>query len=1694
MKVYIQQIESLTAPSFQQIRKLAADSISHFSQDERDKLWQKLNHGVDLLDSHELLCQYLWSFGNMHEEKMKTAFSEIRNQQNIFNQNITIVDWGCGQGLATVCFFDYLNQNHLQNKTKKVVLIEPSEMALERAKLHVNAYLKDENKIHTVNKYLDDVTNKDIKADTPIVLHFFSNILDIQNIDLKKLAQNVGENVVGEHYFFCVGPLNYGNNRIDAFYNYFLYPPTLANIEQSENTIKLLANAILERDEIRKYTLKLKVFKFESNKSYYVPIEYFPPVQFQAAYQLDCVKTAIKGSELKDKITALYNSIANFELAAPFDIGASIYDDVHPILAVLNNIVTRGLPTRTSPFIESVFIQFGNQKQQDDLGNIKFNSNINVKDLFLSLHLIDSRLQINESDYDVSLLDSDLEKEFITRRVPPYLQQLLQSQRNLQSITNERNHYSQRVDFACEFPYSEQNIKGFVIELDGLQYHQGEQQIVDRNRDASLNRHGWRCKRISENEIENVNYTAFEWFAYISNIKQAYDKTYNEEWVNILQLVLAPIAIARIQKTILEALMTGKISIDRKEWNVLVTERDVPCAAIAFEDLKQMFNHLTQLSKDYSEMKFPKINLEIISTKQFADSPLHLDNKPKPTITISHRQRCKEYDMVIDIAMLRRSNIENISFSEFKCKNDCYFNIRSAHYKRTTRHIYTSDTIEYHSLVTKDTQGNYKDIPETKAHLQYFLQLLFRKEDFRPGQLPILDRALQNKSVIGLLPTGGGKSLTYQLAAMLQPGVTLVIDPLRSLMKDQYDGLINAGIDTCTYINSTLDARERDLREKQMESSQMQFVFLSPERLCIYKFRERLKTMRDLHVYFAYGVIDEVHCVSEWGHDFRFSYLHLGRNLYKYVCPKNQEKHLTLFGLTATASFDVLADVERELSGNGAFPLDADTIVRYENTNRLELQYKIEKVDVEYEPDKFFDKNGRLDSGLPKAVNISDKWAVYDSKKAFLKEYIPKKLPDYVNALQTEDATAAIKTRFDERQNTEGTTADVDLQTEFKDDFYESREEYNQACIIFCPHKNSTGISVNVNADSLRAYNRDIGTFMGSGDDEDADEIDRVSFENLDKFRDNKLPLMVATKAFGMGIDKPNVRFTVNMNYSSSLESFVQEAGRAGRDRKTALATILFADYKLVRINKKCPNNNFPLGIIKNKWFKEEDLDVILQHYNISIDRQYFDYFTPQHDLVKLRCEFNNRAFGFNQCVQCPEIQNCRLSQIPQEARGFQYFEDLQDTLTRNGLEVPKRNLEYISADYETVMYFYNNNFKGSLLEKQTMYELLSKSNTDIFLNDNVEINTTETVSDFLKTFLSVPVGTEVVAFVSAKTVAKYQNKRYFVEYQNKTKNVAGLQDENNQKIEVELKNIEILREKADIAKAIYRLCSIELINDFTEDYANKCYRIVAVRKTDGEYYQGLKRFLMRYYSADRAEEEIQKVPNYKGENEIHKCLGYLTEFVYDKIAVKRKRAIDDMRTFCIQGLDNTKDWKEVNEDLKDFIYYYFNSKYAKKDYQADNGEYFSLTDDTVFGKNSNIEFVFKYMRVIDNNLVGAGGTPKDNVKHLQGAVRLIRRSLTDINPALDLLNAFCLFYLGTNNNETLENELRRSYQDGLIGFSEIANSYTDFWDFFENFHNSVAAKARAFPVEQFNDIKEEVTAATHANIIRNLTNKYIEI
>ncbi len=1535
---YIEQLYNIQNPSFNSIIELNASLVP---LQYRSRPWQYpgLNHGTAVLTTEEQCNAYIAAYGNMHQGKINEVLDEIKIN-DFANTDLQIIDWGCGQGLATICLFDFFNKHNLSlDLVKKVVLIEPSEVARDRAKTHVNAYLRDEDKIVVIGKYIDDVKVDDIVSDEPVTLHLFSNILDIPSIDLLRLANCIKTNLKGLHYFFCWGPLNQGNNRIDSFWSYFNEADSVFFNTHNKQEYNAEGKLI----KTYSYTAKNRVFKVNGDECELIFVDYYQPKQFHAAYQLDAVCKALKSVD-KNKLDGLHKNISDFEVQTPFDIGASIYEDVHPILAVLNNIITRGLPTKASPFLESAFADLGNQLLEDRLGGIAYDINgLNGEDLFLAMHLIDPRWQ----------------------------------------------------------------------------------------------------------------------------------KSFDSSWTNVLQLVLSPVAVARLEKTILEALMTRVLNISATRWKVLVKEHDVPCAALAFEELREMFKHITQLSAEYSDLKFPEVELTIVSTKEFAQSSLHLNHR----VLVGEYHSNAEYDMVIDFAMLRRNGLEDIDFTDYKCKNKCYFNVRSAHHHRNDRQIYTSDRILYKQIATQNNQGRYEDIEDNVKHLRYFLRMLFRKQDFRPGQIPILNRALQYKSVIGLLPTGGGKSLIYQIAAMLQPGVTLVIDPLRSLMKDQYDGLIGAGIDCCSYINSSIEVpeaikakgakeiqdyriKERERRSKCLEQSEFLFMFLSPERLSILNFRERLKNMQETGVYFAYGVIDEVHCVSEWGHDFRFSYLHLGRNLYRYVLPKpkegdEKENHIPLFGLTATASFDVLADVERELSGNGAFPLDAETVVREGDTNRFEIQYKIEPVPVSF--------TLKQADGTVKP----NKWAIFDSKKDFLDSLISQ-MPFYLNELLTEQSIQTITDGYTTGPRADGREL-KSLQTDIPSDFLSAQDVYDYGGIVFCPHKDHTGVAVFTNQFELTTKhpNAKIGTFVGSDDGIALHHVEE-SFKNLELFRDNKLSLMIATKAFGMGIDKPNVRFTINMNYSSSLESFVQEAGRAGRDQRMALSVIMLSKYRIARVK---PGTQFFKANIY-KWYDANDIEEIAQKKGIPVED--FEICDETSDLVKLKCKqcgdsckrFENNccSFACNHCdkpqkyesfksvcaQKCEYYDTCELAKVPTVDKWSRY-EHLSVYKERYPF-ITCENYEFLNADYETVMFFYNNNFKGENHEKLKMHQLLSKLSMKVTVGGQNEDE--KTIHGFLATLQSVRVGTKVISYIPY-TKGEYD----------------------------------------DIAKAIYRMCCIDLIDDFTQDYNSKCFRIVSYKKSDGQYYAALEKYLRRYYTVERAAELVSEVPSYKGENEIHKCLGFLTHFIYDKIAVKRKRAIDDMFAFCVHGVDANKDWKAINEELKDELYFYFNSKYARREYRTERGEQFSLLVDTDEGKRSSWETVLKFMQVVDNQWISknseAGSTQNDNAKHLYGAVRLIRRDAKEINPTIDLLGAFCLMFLGTNNNHLLQKELEDLYISGMKEFYR-QNDRILFWEhIFEVFNNN--PNVSAYFANNGGLLKSAAMLEIHKYELSNIKNNYIK-
>ncbi len=1016
-------------------------------------------------------------------------------------------------------------------------------------------------------------------------------------------------------------------------------------------------------------------------------------------------------------------------------------------------------------------------------------------------------------------------------------------------------------------------------------------------------------------------------------------------------------AVARIQKTLIEAIISERLDINKQEWNILVIEDNTSVAKISIEDFSETYHNLIALTNDYDEMVLPRLS---VSTKKNALSK-------------------KKYDAVIDVSIDQPCNAKDVSFSDFKASNDCYFIVRSSERVYADRILYTTERISYKPLVERNSQGVYNRIEENCSKLRYFLNLIFRKEDFRPGQLPILNRALQLKSVIGLLPTGGGKSLTYQLAAMLQPAVTLVVDPLKGLMKDQYDGLLNTGIDCISYINSdiTKNFKEGRRRELALTGSQVQIMFLSPERLSIYRFRNVLRSMRESGVYFAYGVIDEVHCVSEWGHDFRLAYLHLGRNLFNYVLPKKVEgkdNHISLFGLTATASFDVLADVQRELSGTNAFSLEEDATVRYENTNRLELQYNVVEVD---------------------AKDANKAWGVGDIKEKKLLEVINDATQKIVD-IQDNSAVKYIKERFIERENLidpaiVNKIQDAKLDVDVENGWYKQTNT-DTAGIVFCIRASE---KTNLSVPSVEATLREkglssISTFKG-GDDT----------EYQDAFLKGKTCMMVATKAFGMGIDKSNVRMTFHLNYPGSLESFVQEAGRAGRDKKMALATIMYSPEKFWVKNVKTDKwQDFSADYINNKFF-----------YDSNFLGEAFELYVMELLINKLHVKISNEEFY--------------------------------------GIDKP------CIANSQGIVKFIKRYNKGQILTYYISYkeneQILDEYNQYLYANQMPVFNT-----------------------LNAKKLKTNRGFSYIRDYGSAVY-------------------------KDAIQKAIYRMCIIGLIDDFTEDYSEQTFRITTVCQEDTEYYERLSSYYRKYYSTERVESMMTEVRTLaKTEGVIMACLKHLTSFIYKSIAEKRARGILDMEQFCNLAISSKQDWKETNEELKDFIFYYFNSKYAREGFVTYDSNLqidvpFSLKDDTSHDDHSeeeitSFDLVRKYMRVVDTEIVNHD-SQMDNIKHLQGAVRLIRRAIADMNPVLNLLNVFCILYLGQETNEMLEDELYDDYKAVFIQYMDQGR-----WDLIEEFTQLLVRHEALKDKEYINKIQLAIQLEEHAKEISNFYNKYTEI
>ena len=1732
MSNFIAKFKDYGNISFVGMRETAT-SLLPKDRTKRNKLYDDLERGIGILDDDDHLNMYLYSFGKMHKAKLDMAFSSM-SVSDVFSEEVEIFDWGCGQGVATICLLDFLKDKCITPRIEQIYLVEPSSAATTRA-ADVIKCLNPSYKVNFVTKDFDSLEKSDFKKTNTRKIHLFSNILDIEAFDLVKFIHLFQNLFGGDNYFICVGPYYSNNKRVDEFVAAIAPDTIYATLNKERGTWQ------------RDWTISMRIFfkrfdRIEDIEDIRKRIEdSHKKEQFFAGFILDSVSEEYTKSDRAKETEGLYNALSVFDVKSNIPLGYNIANDSK--LAVLANIISRGLPTKAPLFLENFFsdtYKISTKPDKDALVEYKSAHKLSVQEIYEALHVIDPRF--NADFYNGDMLESSFEKGFIDRYLrgtqSEYLIQVFEPQRPLSSIVDIPDRQfskDQRVDFALEIPYDGART-GFILEMDGRRYHSNIfSRLNDERRDKMALQGGWDTYR-----IEQLNNMAFmnNWetdaasIKYLATLKGNYGKKLSGSWLDALQIVLAPLAIARVERMMIEAMMAGTLKTDAEEWNITIIERDIPCAAMAITDLKEKYKQICSLAG--CEESFPPINLCIVSTEEFKKSPLHLGH------TVSTNMPETHFDLCMDISILLRDNIDALPLN---VDAGTVYVIRSSHYRKRERMVYTAENIQYPPLVQKDGTGSYMVIKEREEILTYFLRDIFRKPSFRPGQLPILSHALADKTTIGLLPTGGGKSLTYQLSCLLQPGVSIIVDPLVSLMVDQVRGLRKARIDTCDCVNSGMDGKEKAKKLNLLQNGSVLFMFLSPERFMMENFRTSLLTMtKKNHVYFSYGIIDEVHCVSEWGHDFRTSYLHLGRNMINFMHTKSQ-RPLSIIGLTATASFDVLADVERDLTLGGKLTIDSETIVRPDYGTRPELTYRIVEVRSNFDELR--------ESSEQYVLKAKSNWELKDIVATEKKNRMYSLLHEIPSDIEL----------LNQNETTETQIAHI---PDFKSDSFfvpDSTQHYLNAGIIFCPHAHGTfGVKDNVwgtrigISTELRINRQDlvIGTFVG-GDHPSGD---------MKSFNENEQSVMVATKAFGMGIDKPNIRYTIHVNHPSSIESYVQEAGRGGRDKKHAISYILFDPTEYIELTIDKINDirylmgqDDPVWLERyiNKFILADDIGDLCQHNDATeeqIDR-IIDIIHKQGFLENIDKDinlwFHNNSFRglYKEKVILFEltdrIMNAKptyLIEIQGKLRDLTGNEDvcLKVSAQRNSIiifseEDKNKQYGYIFLDTLTPTYRYTDfdynlcsYISGSLINILSSYP----EHTPAYLLKPLE-GEDNIVEGIYQAMANADEDGNASVVVSWENNIKQDSEGFEKSIKDEISSISqaqGWADINDRYDKLDLKKIDDFeqliakiakcsgdsawlrhhadrnvyhklrkafckkRDKDDTDKAIYRLCCIGLVDDVTIDYLSQTYELKIHKRTDEEFKQNMLEFFRKYYSTEQAQKKVNEIDKQEGRNYLDKCLGYLTAFVYENLEKKRYRAIEDMRIACEDSIK--KRLRNGNDEwLKEFVHLYFNSKYARIDYTV-NGKLYSLTKDTVDDKKDGFDVVEKYID-ITNPEKDNSGSEIDNIKHLYGATLLCLRAHPD-NAALRLLLVYCITALGAGRNETLKSNAYNYYIEVFMALYHKVNS--EVWEYIDKFNNYLASKVRDdddfIKDKLIENGKKTITLFAYDEKINEITNKYL--
>lgn len=490
--------------------------------------------------------------------------------------------------------------------------------------------------------------------------------------------------------------------------------------------------------------------------------------------------------------------------------------------------------------------------------------------------------------------------------------------------------------------------------------------------------------------------------------------------------------------------------------------------------------------------------------------------------------------------------------------------------------------------------------------LQNILKTYFGYDEFRNGQDKLIESIIEGRDALGIMPTGGGKSICYQLPAIALDGITIVISPLISLMKDQVDSLNELGINAA-FINSTLDNGEFLQILEGIRANSYKIVYVAPERLNTDSF---INLVKDISI--SLVAVDEAHCISQWGHDFRPSYLEIPR----FINSLKQRPAVAAF--TATATKEIIKEIKRLIGLRN--PIEVTT-----GFDRPNLYYQVLKV---------------------------------SNKSKFLIEY---------------------------------------LNENFK----------TESGIVYCATRKSVESLVKILND--KGFSA-VGYHGGMNSEERQN--------NQDEFILGNERLIVATNAFGMGIDKPDVRFVIHYNMPKNMEAYYQEAGRAGRDGEKSDCILLYSASDIVKQKLMIQNDDIDP---KRQEMLYKNLQYLVNYCNTNdcLRNQILNYF--DEDSASDKCKNCSNCIDSSEMVditlEAQKILSC-IYRVNQRYGANMVIQVLRGSKNKKVLEARLDNVstygimkEYSdSAISEIIMTLVSSGYIHMTHDKYPVLKLTSKS------------------------------------------------------------------------------------------------------------------------------------------------------------------------------------------------------------------------------------------------------------------------------------------------------------------------------------------------------------------------------------------------